>query len=235
MRVCFWHGWLLDGTGSNVYTAKAAEAMRRAGHDVLLVCQEPHPERLGFVDEQGAVDPNGVRDLESLDASRARGRAVVLRPSIGDLLPVFVIDEYEGFRVGRFVDLSGEELDAYLETNVAALREAVAWHRSEAVIAGHGVPGPVIARRALGPGTYSAKIHGSDYEYAIKLQDRYADLAREGLEGAVCVTGTKRSPRELTKGFSRVATTGLPVFGAGGVSVSHSMMKPRHGVIFDGR
>jgi len=190
MRVCLWHGWLLDGTGSNVYTAKAAEAMRRAGHDVLLVCQEPHPERLGFVDEHGAVDACGVHDLETLDAPRAPGRAVVLRPSIGDLLPVFVTDEYEGFRVKRFVELSGEELDAYLSRNVEALREAVAWHGSEAVVAGHGVPGPVVALRALGPGAYAAKIHGSDYEYAIKLQERYANLARQGLEGAVAVTGT---------------------------------------------
>ena len=22
MRVCLWHGWLLEGSGSNVYTAK---------------------------------------------------------------------------------------------------------------------------------------------------------------------------------------------------------------------
>jgi len=50
----------------------------------------------------------------------------------------------------------------------------------------------VIARRALGEGRYVAKVHGSDLEYAIKHQSRYAELAREGLEGARAVSGPSR-------------------------------------------
>jgi hypothetical protein len=45
MRILLWHGWLLEGSGSNVATARVAERYRAAGHDVLLVCQERHPER----------------------------------------------------------------------------------------------------------------------------------------------------------------------------------------------
>ena len=44
MRILIWHGYLLDGTGSNVYTRALARAWSRAGHDVVVVCQEPHPE-----------------------------------------------------------------------------------------------------------------------------------------------------------------------------------------------
>ena len=29
-----WHGWVLEGAGSNVYTARIAEVYRREGHDV---------------------------------------------------------------------------------------------------------------------------------------------------------------------------------------------------------
>jgi glycosyltransferase involved in cell wall biosynthesis len=58
-------------------------------------------------------------------------------------------------------------------------------------VAGHLVPGPVVARRALGNG-YVAKVHGSDLEYAVRLQERYAELAREGLEGARAVVGASR-------------------------------------------
>jgi glycosyltransferase involved in cell wall biosynthesis len=47
----------------------------------------------------------------------------------------------------------------------------------------------VIGRRALGRGRYLAKIHGSDLEYAVRLQDRYLELAREGLGGARAVLG----------------------------------------------
>jgi glycosyltransferase involved in cell wall biosynthesis len=47
----------------------------------------------------------------------------------------------------------------------------------------------VLGRRALGPGRYVAKIHGSDLEYAMRPQRRYRNLAREGLEAARAVVG----------------------------------------------
>jgi glycosyltransferase involved in cell wall biosynthesis len=192
VRILLWHGWLLEGSGSNVYTSRLATALRRLGHDVVVLCQETQPDHLAFVDAIGPVDGEGVGGLQALaPAERAPsgGRCVVLRPRIGSLLPVFVLDEYEGFTAKRFVDLTGEELEAYLEANVTALRAAAEWHASESVVAGHAIPGPAIARRALGPGRYVAKIHGSDLEYAVNLQERYRLLAREGLEGAVAVLG----------------------------------------------
>ena len=36
MRVLIFHGYLLSGTGSNVYNANLAAALRRAGHEVHL-------------------------------------------------------------------------------------------------------------------------------------------------------------------------------------------------------
>ena len=62
MRICLWHGWLLDGTGSNVYMARTAEALRQAGHDVMLLCQDRHTERFSFVDAWGTVGTE-VSDL----------------------------------------------------------------------------------------------------------------------------------------------------------------------------
>lgn len=207
MRVLLWHGWLLEGSGSNVYTARTAEVLRSRGHDVAVVCQEPHPERHAWIDAWAALDGAGPgrfvrrapaqsdeRGPAADDSSAAEGgRCVLLRPRIGDLLPVFVVDRYEGFgTVRRFVDLTDRELGSYLSANVAALRAAVAWHDSQVVIVGHAVPGPAIAARALGPGRYVVKIHGSDLEYAVRVQDRYRDLAREGLSGATAIVGASR-------------------------------------------
>ena len=45
MRILLWHGYLLGGTGSNVYTRALAREWSRMGHDVVVLCQEPHPER----------------------------------------------------------------------------------------------------------------------------------------------------------------------------------------------
>ena len=45
MRILLWHGYLLGGTGSNVYTRMLAREWSDAGHDVTVLSQEPHPER----------------------------------------------------------------------------------------------------------------------------------------------------------------------------------------------
>ena len=190
MRIALWHGWLLEGSGSNVATARIAEVLRASGHDVLLVCQEAHPDRYPWIDASGDVDANGPFDLSPNAAEAAPGRCVLLRPRIGRLLPVFVVDEYEGFDdVKRFVDLTDAELNEYLDRNVEALRAAATWHHSDVVIAGHAIPGPVVAKRALGPQRYVAKIHGSDLEYAIRPDHRYRTLAMEGLGAARAVAG----------------------------------------------
>jgi glycosyltransferase involved in cell wall biosynthesis len=189
MRILIWHGWLLEGSGSNVAASRLAQEWRRGGHDVVLLCQEGHPERFPFIDASGTVGRAGVSALDPEAPGPAGGRVVLLRPNIGQLLPVFVYDEYEGFDVRRFVDLTNDELAAYISANVDALRAAAAWRRPEAVIVGHAVAGPAIVRRALGAGTYIAKLHGSDLEYAVREQGRYRDLAAEGLSGARAITG----------------------------------------------
>jgi glycosyltransferase involved in cell wall biosynthesis len=144
-----------------------------------------------------------------LTAGDGPGRCVLLRPEIGRLLPVFVLDDYEGFEARRFVDLTDDELDRYLRANVAALHAATEWHRSEIVVVGHAVPASVIARRALGPRAYVAKVHGSDVEYAMRPQQRYRDLAREGLVEATAIAGSStdvlRRCEELVPGIGPIA------------------------------
>ena len=218
MRVLVWHGWLLEGSGSNVYTAKVAEVWRRMGHDVALLCQQTDPARPGFVDAAGAVTAEGVSGLTATGVDGGPGRVVLLRPEIGRLLPVFVLDEYPGFEVRRFVDLSDEELDAYLDRNVAALEAAVAWHRPEVVVTGHAVPGAAIGARALGGMPFVAKVHGSDLEYTIRHQARYRALAGEGLGAARAVVGASRDVLARTvelvpeaAGRTRVVPPGVEV------------------------
>jgi glycosyltransferase involved in cell wall biosynthesis len=166
---------------------------RRQGHDVLILCQQRFTDRLRFVDSWStSTGPGrGIAVIGHGGHPPAPGRVAVLNPYIGDLLPVFVDDHYEGFTVKRFVDLTDEELAGYVDRNAEALAEAAREERPDAVVVGHVVPGPIIGRRALRDG-YVAKVHGSDLEYAVRLQRRYADLAREGLEGAKVVVGASR-------------------------------------------
>ena len=209
--------WLLEGSGSNVGTARTARVWRAAGHDVVLLCQERHPDRYPWIDAEGIVDREGPRKLSKLSSADGPGRCVLLRPTIGPTLPVFVVDRYEGFDdVRRFPELSDEELETYLGANADALRAAVDWHGSEVVVTGHAIPGAAIGRRALGGGRYIAKIHGSDLEYAVRLQDRLRDLAGEGLGGARAVIGPTAEVLERCvaivpemRGLGRVVAPGV--------------------------
>ncbi|MFN2490759.1 MAG: glycosyltransferase family 4 protein [Actinomycetota bacterium] len=194
-RILLWHGYLLTGSGSNIYAANTARRWRAAGHDVLLVCQERAAHVFDFVDAAGDfAGGNRSWDASPTGAPPAAGRCTVVRPDIAGLLPVYVLDDYEGFSVKRFVDLTDDELERYTRANVAAFTSAIERHRPDAIIVGHEVMGPAIARRACAhtDATYLAKLHGSALEYAVKVQERYRDLAREGLCGAQVVVGGSR-------------------------------------------
>jgi glycosyltransferase involved in cell wall biosynthesis len=228
VRILVWHGWLLEGSGSNVATARIVEVWRAQGHDVLLLCQERHPERYPWIDAHGTVARDGISELApNPSAASAPGRCVLLRPDIGATLPVFVVDHYEGFdRVSPFVELTGEELEAYLRANTEAMRAAAGSHEPEIAFVGHGIPGAAIGGRALGAGRYVAKIHGSDLEYAIRPQERYRELAREGLEAARAVVGPSHEAlarcAELVPEMRELARVVPP-----GVDVSAFRPRPR--------
>jgi glycosyltransferase involved in cell wall biosynthesis len=195
VKILLWHGYLLSGSGSNVYTANVAASWRRQGHEVLVMCQARDAARFDFVDNEGDFsDTNSSFGLRPTGATAAPGRCDVVRPALGGLLPVYVYDDYEGFVVKRFVDLDGVELQNYVDRNVTAMETALRNFEPDVVITGHEVMGPFIAKVACGNTghAYIAKLHGSALEYAVKIQDRYLEYAREGLGSAAAVVGGSR-------------------------------------------
>jgi glycosyltransferase involved in cell wall biosynthesis len=202
VKVLLWHGYLMSGTGSNIYTANVARCWKRAGHDVLVMCQERHPERLDFVDAYAVLSPEGIPAWSSLVTDEG-GRCRVVRPYIGEVLPVYVLDSYEGIAARLFVDLSDEQLTFYSQSNIAALEEVIEDFEPDAIITGHEVMGPYIAREACARSgkAYVAKLHGSALEYAVKLQDRYRYFADCGLASARYVVGGSRYMVEAASRF----------------------------------
>jgi glycosyltransferase involved in cell wall biosynthesis len=77
MRVLIFHGYLLAGTGSNVYNARLAEALVKLGHEVHLFCQDRHPRHQPFVEAAGDWDSGELRvsmfGLTQGDGSRVIG------------------------------------------------------------------------------------------------------------------------------------------------------------------
>ena len=158
MRILLWHGYLLGGTGSNVYTRSLAREWSRAGHDVVVLCQEPHPER---------------HDV---------GSAQVVRPDVGGLLPVFVIDRYEGYEVKLLQDCTRAELDDWVEANAAAVRAALP---ADVAFCNHVLLGGAVGEAS--GARYAVKAHGSELEYSMRGRPELERWGRDVLAGASAV------------------------------------------------
>lgn len=157
MRLLIFHGYMLRGTGSNIYNANLAKALAGLGHEVHLLCQDRETK------------------IEGVE---------IHNPDIHGLLPVYVKDPYEGFEVKAFPELSDEELDRYIEANVAAVRGVAEQAGGiDVALANHLVMGPAILARAdIAP--FAAKIHGSALEYTVKPHPRFLPYAEEGMKAA---------------------------------------------------
>lgn len=197
------HGYLLRGTGSNVYNANLAAALGRLGHEVHLLCQDPDPPALPGVE--------------------------VHRPDIGRVLPLYVADRYEGFDARPFPELTDAELRRYVEANVAAVREVAARARPDVALANHLVMGPAIVRRGLGGAApYAVKVHGSALEYTVKPHpERFGPYAREGLEGASGVlVGSRHTAESLWAAIDDSALPAKTRLGPPGVDVAAFAPRP---------
>lgn len=192
MKILIFHGYLLRGTGSNIYNANLAIALAGLGHQVHLLCQDLGARELGWVDSVATWpdadgDQTGEITVETLREPAGEGSITVYRPPIGQLLPVYVEDPYEGFEARAFPRLSDEEVENYISINVAAVQSVEKMiGGADAALANHLIMGPVVFARA-GVRPYAVKNHGSDLEYTIKPNPRFVPYAAEGVEAAAAV------------------------------------------------
>ncbi|SDL75371.1 Glycosyltransferase involved in cell wall bisynthesis [Geodermatophilus siccatus] len=163
MRILIWHGYLLEGSGSNVYTRELARAWSRMGHEVVVLCQEPHPERY---------------DL---------GGAAVVRPGLPGPLPVFVMGPYEDVQPRLLTEMDRVDREGFVAANAAAVR---AQGPADLLLVNHVLLGaPVGAASGL---PYVVKAHGSELEFAMRGDAELCAWARETLSGAAVVLAGSR-------------------------------------------
>jgi len=139
MKLIIWHGYLLSGTGSNVYTRSLARAWSHMGHDVTVLCQDPDP---------AAYDLGGAR---------------VLRPDVGRTLPVFVLDRYSDMEPRLLSDLTDRERAHFVDANAAAIRDQ---GPADLLLTNHLLlGGPVGAHSGM---PFAVKAHGSELEFSMR-------------------------------------------------------------------
>ncbi len=101
---------------------------------------------------------------------------------MGGLLPVFVRDRYEGYRVKLLQDCSRGELDAWVEANAAAVRAQLP---ADLVFCNHVLLGGAVG--AASGARYAVKAHGSELEYSMRGRPELQAWGREALAGAAAV------------------------------------------------
>jgi glycosyltransferase involved in cell wall biosynthesis len=172
--------------------------------------------------------------VEPGEGTSPLGSVTAYVPDIGGLLPVYVADRYEGFRVKRFTELAEDELDRYLEANVAAVHDVVkALGGVDAALANHLVMGPaILARAGLG---FAAKIHGSALEYTVKPEPaRFLPYAREGIDAAAGVlVGSRHTAESLWEAIGDPALPARTRLGPPGVDTE--LFRPLAGESASGR
>jgi len=156
VRILLWHGYLLGGTGSNVYSRALAREWSRAGHEVVVVCQERAP---------GQYDLGGAR--------------VVNVELPGRLLPVFVMDRYAGLEPKFLRDFTASERQAYVDANAGVLRQLLP---ADVVFANHVLMGGPVGAAAGAP--FRVKAHGSELEYSMRGRPELEHWGAEALARA---------------------------------------------------
>jgi glycosyltransferase involved in cell wall biosynthesis len=184
------HGYLLDGSGSNLWTRCVIESLCMQGIDVQLVCQEPHPDKFDCIAEahihrlDGAVDTLFHRDTPY------PGKCVMHQPQLGNLLPVFVWDRYEQFsNVVPMVDLPDDVLEEYVARNADVVLDVVRQYDVTALHANHAALIARVAQRVKSVTgiPYTVMPHGSELEYAVSVDPRFRRIAASALADAARV------------------------------------------------
>jgi glycosyltransferase involved in cell wall biosynthesis len=156
MKILLWHGYLLGGTGSNVYTRSLARAWSRLGHEVVVFCQDPDPSRYAELE--------GVR---------------VVRPRIDTRLPVFVLDRYSDVEPAYLQEMPEAERARFVEANAEAVREHMP---ADFLFVNHILLGAPVGDATGMP--FTVKAHGSELEFSMRGNEELVAWARETLSSA---------------------------------------------------
>lgn len=185
--ICLLHGYLLEGSGSNLWTRSVIESLCRQGETVHLMCQENHPEIYAFIGAVYYYHPDGPVETRLERDTPYQGRCIMHKPYIGATLPVYVWDRYEEFDdVQPMIQLNDAQIDAYLDYNIRALSRIVETYNIHAIHANHAVLMSVVAQKIHAEYgiPYAVMPHGSALEYTVKKNARFFEMASQALEKA---------------------------------------------------
>lgn len=185
MAILITHGYLLTGTGSNLYVNNIVRELLKKGEDVILVCQDFDPIKIDFINE--LYDFNSENTSYQLSAQQEtpfKGNCKCFRPNLNGFLPVYVYDHYEGFEVKEFNSCADEEVESYVNQNFKAMDLIMKNHEVSVVNTNHMVMFPYVAKllKAVHDFKFVITVHGSALNFTVKKDKRFENFAIESLK-----------------------------------------------------
>ncbi|KDR95617.1 Glycosyl transferases group 1 [Peptoclostridium litorale DSM 5388] len=210
MKIAVIHGYLLNGTGSNLYVQNLCRQLCISGHDVMLFCQDVELENYDFIESAYRFDKDN-ENMERFHEKRTpfEGKCRCFVPNIGKQLPVYVKDMYDRFEAVEITKISRHDMESYINANKKALRACFMDEKPDVAISNHIVMQPVYTNRALEglEGTVKLTVaHGSSFNFSVRKSNMALNYALEGLNAADgLVFLTDYSQREFEDYFDEIA------------------------------
>lgn len=218
-KVMVVHGYVLSGTGSNLYVRNVVRKMCEVGQDVILVCQEFTPEDYDFINR--CIRQKGdefVVDFER--ESNYPGKCDIYIPDTHNELLVYVYDKYKDLHVREMAYVSEDEINQYIDWNASCIQHILENEKVDKAYSNHLVLQPQYVAKGIKDAKSDTKHiiigHGSDLNYAISKSEYLDGLSRVTLANADQVVGVSHHSKETMQNFySDMDLSGIKVIPAG--------------------
>ena len=186
MKIGIFHGYELTGSGSNEYTLYLSRSLLLSGLELHVICREPNPFAIDFVNSAIKWDQNGNSQILFERNTRFKGKCVLHQMPVPPINAVYLTDKQRSGNIKSFTDLTDEELKTYHEFTVNTLRPVLVQNPVDILHANHLIYQPIAALQVCKETGIPFIIypHGSSIEYVIRKDDRYKELALEAIIGA---------------------------------------------------
>jgi len=181
MKIGIFHGYELSGSGSNQATQYLARALARAGHEVHVLCREPHPASIDFLDKAIKWDNLGQFKILFEREGNKKGTCTLHQLPLPPVNAVYITDTQRPGIVKAFSELTDKELKGYHRSVVRSLKTVLKAHPVDILHNNHLVYQPVAAAEVCEELNIPYIIYprGSAIEYTIRHDKRYQELARD--------------------------------------------------------
>ncbi len=187
MDILITHGYLLTGTGSNLYVNNLVREWCKEGHNVLLLNQDYNPIEIDYVEKAYVFnEENSAYRLTGEKATPYPGSCISFKPNLNKFLPVYVYDHYDGFEVKEFPDCTDAEIEKYISQNLNALHTVLSNFKADVIQTNHSIMFPYIVSRLNNTAKYRHFIteHGSSLNFSIKKDRRFLFHTEAGYKSA---------------------------------------------------